>query len=43
MVIIYEKYFNEWREKMSKEHISNELMKLVKKAQIDKEQGAIFY
>ena len=28
---------------MSKEQISNELMKLVKKAQIDEEQGAILY
>ena len=28
---------------MSKEHITNELMKLVKKAQIDEEQGAILY
>ena len=28
---------------MSKEQISNELMKLIKKAQIDEEQGAILY
>ena len=28
---------------MSKKQISNELMKLVKKAQIDEEQGAILY
>ena len=42
MVIIYKKYIKR-REKMSKEDISNELMKLVKKAQVDEEEGAILY